>query len=49
MLKYLVEQIRIMEEIGIKSGARTEYYTGAKEAYEDLLMKLVNGDVDATL
>ena len=49
MIQYLVEQIRIMNEVGIKSGKRTEYYTGAKEAYEDLLMKLVNGDVNATL
>lgn len=49
MIQYLVEQIRIMNEVGIKSSTRNEYFLGAKEAYEDLLMKLVNGDVDATL
>jgi hypothetical protein len=49
MVQYLVDQIKLMNEVAIKSGTRTEYFTGAKEAYEDLLMKLINGDVNATL
>jgi hypothetical protein len=53
MIEFLVKQIEIMndemQDAEADGNSDYAYYFGAKEAFEFMLKKLVNGEVSATL